>query len=365
MGNVSTDRWTAAVSGVWSNAANWSLGHTPRPGNNVDIEATSPLTVTFDLANFAFGGLTLVGATLDLEGGALTACGPSSLRNAVVTGLKPLTLRGPAAISGLTVGGGVLLTNRSQATQSGGGVAIGDAKTSTACIYNVAGATWTIADASGMTSAGQPGWRFVNAGLFQKTSGSGIALISGELPVDRRDLLGERRRHRVRRQEDAAVGDLHRPRHDRLRPPRRRDPRRRPGDGLDLPDQSRRRRSRRDHDDVRRLDDHERAGRAVEFRGQFLAAARRGPVGGAGYRRHGPHRQDRGNGRQPRRRQCRRPRRCLCSDRHAGLRGRALRLPRKHCGSGNLRGRRRPIGTRSERVDDRGQLAARRRDHGA
>ena len=172
-----TDVWTLGASGVWSVAANWSLGHAPNGGQSVDIEAAAPFTVTFDKANLGIFGLTLAGASLDLEGGSLTASGAATLQNATITGVKPLVLAGASALQGLTVGGGAILYNKGLATQSGGALAIGDAAGSTAFVRNLAGATWTVSDTSGMTQGSATGWRFFNNGLFQKTSGSGIALI--------------------------------------------------------------------------------------------------------------------------------------------------------------------------------------------
>ena len=171
------DVWTAATSGAWSVAANWSLGRPPHSGENVVIDTTAPLTVTFDVANLSLGSLTLTGASLDLEGGWLSASGAATLRNAKVTGVKPLVLAGASAIQGLTVGGGAILYNKGVVTQSGGTLAIGDSAASTAAVSNVAGATWIVSDTSGMTQGSATGWRFHNNGLFQKTSAGGIALI--------------------------------------------------------------------------------------------------------------------------------------------------------------------------------------------
>jgi len=172
-----TDVWNVAASGAWSVAANWSLHHAPTSGDNVDIEASSPFTVTMDVGNFGFQGLTLIGATLDLEGGYLAAYGAADLQNSSLVGVRALALIDGGAVSGLTVGGAVNLYNYKQVTQSGGAVTIGDSSTSTARIYNLSGATWTITDASGISWDGQSGWGFFNAGTFQKTSGSGTALI--------------------------------------------------------------------------------------------------------------------------------------------------------------------------------------------
>ena len=172
-----TDIWTLNASGAWSVKGAWSLKYAPQSADNVDIEAASPFTVTMDGGNLAFQGLTLIGATLDLEGGYLATHGVANLQNASLVGVKPLLLLGGATVSGVTLGGGVTLYNYGQVTQTGGAVAIGDSKTSTARIYNAIGATWTITDASGMSAAGQPGLSFLNVGMFQKTSGAGTTAV--------------------------------------------------------------------------------------------------------------------------------------------------------------------------------------------
>ncbi|MDE3177722.1 MAG: hypothetical protein KGM15_16595 [Pseudomonadota bacterium] len=171
------DLWTSTTSGSWSLAANWSLGRAPINGDNVVIDPTAPLTVTFDVANATLGGLTLIGATLTLQSGWMVTSGGNSLQSAVVNGGSALYLGGASTLSGLTLGGAAILVNRGAVTQSGGDVAIGDSTTSGSMIYNNAGSTWTISDASGMSQGGTTGWRFVNNGLLQKTSGTGLAWI--------------------------------------------------------------------------------------------------------------------------------------------------------------------------------------------
>ncbi len=171
------DIWTAGASGVWSLAASWSLGRPPRNGDSVVIGPAAPLTVTFDAANVTLGSLILTGATLNLQGGWMLANGGASLQNAIVDGAKPLYLAGASTVSGLTLGGSAVLVNRGATTQSGGDVTIGDSSSSVSLINNLVGSTWTITDASGMTQGATTGWRFINSGVLQKTSGTGLAWI--------------------------------------------------------------------------------------------------------------------------------------------------------------------------------------------
>ncbi len=57
---------------------------------------------------------------------------------------------------------------------------IGDSSGQTALINNEAGATWTITDTSGLLQGTGAGSHFYNAGLFQKTLGSGFAMINAD-----------------------------------------------------------------------------------------------------------------------------------------------------------------------------------------
>ena len=175
-----TDAWTPTASGLWSAAGNWSLKRAPKAGDLVVIAPAAPLAVTFDpAANVTVAGLALSGATLNLQGAALIVTGAASLAHATVDGVKPLYLHGATTVQGLTLGGASILYNYNTVTQSGGSLSLGDSAASSAAIRNLAGATWTISDASGMTqSAGSTGWRFVNYGTFQKTSGAGTAVIA-------------------------------------------------------------------------------------------------------------------------------------------------------------------------------------------
>ena len=171
------EQWTATASGLWSVAANWSLGRAPKNGDDVEIAPSLPLVVTDDGAPLTLAALTLSGATLDLLGAGgsaqLTVAGAATLASATIEGSWPLTLDGASAIEGLTLGGAVHLFNRGTVTQSGGAVTLASAG---AYIYNAVGATWIVPDTSGLTGPAT-GWGFYNLGTFQKTSGSGVALI--------------------------------------------------------------------------------------------------------------------------------------------------------------------------------------------
>ncbi len=175
-----TDTWTGAASGDWSTAGNWSLNAAPTTGDDVVIDTASPLTVTFDVPALSIGSLQLVDDTLDLVSGPLTVTGAATLTHATINGAWPIYTEGATAIDTAEIGGDDRWYNTGVVTQSGGPVTIGDSSGQTALINNEAGATWTITDASGMLQGTGAGSHFYNAGLFQKTSGSGFAMIKAD-----------------------------------------------------------------------------------------------------------------------------------------------------------------------------------------
>jgi len=177
---ILTDTWTGAASGDWSDGGDWSLGAEPATGDDVVIDTASPLTVTFDAPALSIGTLQLVDDTLSLVGGPLTVTGAATLSNATIIGAWPIYTEGATTVSTAEIGGDDRWYNTGVVTQSGGPVTIGDSSGETALINNEAGATWTITDASGMLQGTGAGSHFYNAGLFQKTSGSGFAMIKAD-----------------------------------------------------------------------------------------------------------------------------------------------------------------------------------------
>ena len=177
---VVTDTWKGAASGAWSDAGDWSLDAAPMAGDDVVIDTASPLTVTFDIPALSIGSLQLVDDALTLIGGPLTVTGAATLTNATINGAWPIYTEGATTVDTAAIGGDDRWYNTGVVTQSGGPVTIGDSSGETALINNEAGATWTISDTSGLLQGTGAGSHFYNAGLFQKTLGSGIALITAD-----------------------------------------------------------------------------------------------------------------------------------------------------------------------------------------
>ncbi len=170
------DTWKASVSGNWSVASNWSLNAIPTSGEDVVIDSTLPLTVTFNVSGLLIGALSLIGDALNLEGGTLSVSGATTLQNATVDGVDSFDTRGATSVAGATIGGSVHWINSGTVTQTGGTVTIGDGSSSAAVINNLAGATWIVTDGSGLGQGLSTGSRFVNAGTYWKTS-TGVTSI--------------------------------------------------------------------------------------------------------------------------------------------------------------------------------------------
>jgi hypothetical protein len=85
--------WTAAASGLWSDATRWTRGRAPIPGDTVLITAVGTYTVTLD-----------VDASVD----SLVVGGASGTQTLEPTGARTLTLTGDAAVG---VGGRIRLAS--------------------------------------------------------------------------------------------------------------------------------------------------------------------------------------------------------------------------------------------------------------
>lgn len=121
------------------------------------------------------GTLTANTSTLNLGGKFLTLSGVSIFSGAAVDGPGYLYQRGTAAVTRLTLGGKMNLSNFGLVTQSGQ-VTVGDAAGPGATITNKAGATWNLTAAVGLSGGGV----FANSGLLEKTS-SGTSLIDAAI----------------------------------------------------------------------------------------------------------------------------------------------------------------------------------------
>ncbi len=120
------------------------------------------------------------GDTFVLSGGNLLLNGANDVfSGGTVDGSNFLYTEGTTAVSGLTIGGTVEWENTSAVNQSGGNVTLGDnIPTDEAILYNTPKATYDILDNSGIGLGVSTASYVKNAGLFEKTGGTGTSVIA-------------------------------------------------------------------------------------------------------------------------------------------------------------------------------------------
>ena len=178
---------TASLSGTTS-----GLGTLALAGGSATINSGAALSV----ANLSISGsgtsvtlgetLTYAGAfseaagdTLALTGGPLVLTGANdAFSGGTVEGSRWLLTKGTTAVSGLTIGGTVEWENTNAVNESGGLATIGDASGDKAILYNTAKATYDILDNSGIGLGASTASHIDNAGLFEKTGGTGASAIA-------------------------------------------------------------------------------------------------------------------------------------------------------------------------------------------
>ena len=229
MPGTTTTTWTGGAGNNDFNAAlNWSAG-VPTAQTDAAINGTSAAPLTISLASGAdvAGTLTTTFATLDLSGGALSLVGASTLDaldqsggmlefensmgvsssfSGAVTqtagtlqvdagsldlagsgalagtldGGGTLLNGGTLAVDGLTVGGAAVLENQGTATLAGGTLGLGDDAQSTATLQIDAAGTFDITG-DGSIDSGSTLATINNAGLFEKSGGTGVSSISASV----------------------------------------------------------------------------------------------------------------------------------------------------------------------------------------
>jgi hypothetical protein len=136
------------------------------------------------------------GATLNLIVGVpFTLSGHVETSGGIVRGSSNVFVTGTTLASGLTIGGTVIWANEGDAAQDGGGLTI----ESDAILYNTATGVYDITDDSGVALGAGAASYINNAGLFEKSGGTGTSAIaasllnSGEIDVSSGtlDLLGQ------------------------------------------------------------------------------------------------------------------------------------------------------------------------------
>lgn len=129
------------------------------------------------------GPVTQTAGTLEVDAGTLDLQNPNALAGAIA-GSGILVNSGTLAVDGLTVGGSAAFENQGTATLAGGDLILGDNATSTAVLLNDAGAVFDItADGAvlGGVIDGRPDVLIDNAGVFDKTGGTGTSVVDAVL----------------------------------------------------------------------------------------------------------------------------------------------------------------------------------------
>jgi hypothetical protein len=172
-GNVLGAGTLAIVGGsaTVNNGASLSVAGWTVPGSGT--------TVTLD-ENLSYAGSFSEGAgvTFVLSGGHLLLNGADTFAGGTVDGSNVLDTKGTTTLSGLTIGGTVEWENEGTVTQSGGSATIGDAGGDTSFLDNMSRGIYDITDDSGIGLGSSTASNIQNAGLLEKTSGTGTSAIA-------------------------------------------------------------------------------------------------------------------------------------------------------------------------------------------
>ncbi len=151
---------------------------------NVGVNApafalTGSSTLTLD-ENLTYAGSFSEGAsdTFVLSGGNLLLSGAASFAGGTVDGSDLLETEGATTLSGLTIGGTVEWENTNVVTESGRSATIGDASGDEAFLDNTSTGTYDIANDSGINRGSSTASYIDNAGLIEKTGGTGTSVIA-------------------------------------------------------------------------------------------------------------------------------------------------------------------------------------------
>jgi hypothetical protein len=135
--------------------------------------ASSGGALTIDPTTFTNSGTLAIS-----NGDAVTIDATTASLGGTVNGSNVLKTEGPTTVSGLTIGGTVEWENTNTVTQSGGTVTIGDSSGDKAGLFNTATGTYDIADDNGIDRGSSKASYIKNAGLFEKTGGTGTSTIA-------------------------------------------------------------------------------------------------------------------------------------------------------------------------------------------
>ncbi len=133
---------------------------------------------------WTLGGDSAIGATkmstgaLDVAGDLTTSLAQSAGTTLSIASGGELTTIGTTTVSDLTIGGAAEWDNEGTASQSGGNVQVGDAGGVAALLDNAAKHTYDILDDSGIGLGASALSDIVNAGTFEKTSGTATSVVA-------------------------------------------------------------------------------------------------------------------------------------------------------------------------------------------
>ncbi len=178
---------TGAITGarlIINSQANFNAGSKLTVGE-IDLYGTAGLTLGASLAYAGeFVDATNGSTTLDLGANTFTLSGEdtfqSSFGDAIVTGTGTLALTGQVLVGGgpLILGGKATLNDTGTVTATGA-IQVGDAGPKAATAVIGAGGVWDLtADSAGVGRGASAASQFINNGLFEKTAGTGVSVVS-------------------------------------------------------------------------------------------------------------------------------------------------------------------------------------------
>jgi len=147
---------------------------------NLSISGSGASVTLGEALTYAGGFSAAAGDTLALTGGALVLTGANdAFSGGTVDGSKFLYTERTTAVSGLTIGGTVEWENTKAINQSGANVTLGDnISADKAILANTSTGTYDILDNSGIGLGASTASYISNAGLFEKTGGTGTSAIA-------------------------------------------------------------------------------------------------------------------------------------------------------------------------------------------
>jgi hypothetical protein len=173
--------WTGTLSGLWSTGSNWSTGNAPQNGDDVQIEPTAAITVTYNTGSLFLDQLATANATLSVTGGTLNVLNGYDFGGALAFsgGLLELAAGngGDAFGSNVTETGGVLRLQ-------GGALAQGGTFTETAGTLAISNGQFLDHDAGAFSGAVSGDGRLILDDVGgQITLGSGFSASVGAIEI--------------------------------------------------------------------------------------------------------------------------------------------------------------------------------------